>query len=284
MKISLSHSPQSIALAVLVLIVPAVAACAQVFPEIDTNGLPPRTLPTGPPSRPPVPWVQTHLRITHLPPADWRQIAEFSKAGYQVIAVNTLEKWDHVGPRAKDYPEQVVKEADTYLRRFVGLVHDAGAKAVFYLGPVQSPLVDAFRANHPDWLRVNEDGSRAKDYVNFRNPEVVNWICEQLAYLAREYKADGFWFDGYSPVALHTYDTATREAFKKFANGAEIPPRGKIRPQDPVGRMYLQWHEAYFAEVADRIRQAIRAVNPNCVTYGNYSANRTWYMPDWPMG
>src|SRR6266478_3230469 len=76
--------------------------------------LPPRTLPTGPPQRPAVSWVQTDLRIAHLPPADWRQIQEFLKAGYQVIAVNTLEKWDHVGPRSNDYPAQVVKDADSY--------------------------------------------------------------------------------------------------------------------------------------------------------------------------
>ena len=58
---------------------------------VDRNGLPPRTLPTGPPSCSTAPWVQTDLRIAHLPPADWRQIAEYGKAGYQVIAVNTLE-------------------------------------------------------------------------------------------------------------------------------------------------------------------------------------------------
>src|SRR5882724_2679921 len=232
--------------------------------------LPPRTLPTGPTLRAPIPWVQTDLRIAHLPPADWRQIQEFLKAGYQVIAVNTLEKWDHVGPRSNDYPAQVVKEADAYLRRFVTMVHEAGAKAAFYLGPVQSPLVEAFREKHPDWLRVNEDGTRAKDYVNFRNPELVKWLCEQLAYLVREYKVDGFWFDGYSPVALHTYDPATRQAFKDYSHGHEIPHRGSINPRDPVGLQYLQWHEAYFAEVADRIRQAVRAANPNTVIYGNY--------------
>jgi hypothetical protein len=279
----LAHAKQAVEKAEGAAAAPSAARETSV-PVVDTKGLPPRTLPTGPPSRPTVPWVQTDLRIAHLPPADWRQIAAYGKAGYQVIAVNTLEKWDHVGPRSNDFPAQVAKEADAYLRRFVGLVHDAGAKAVFYLGPVQSPIVDGFRQKHPDWLRVNEDGSMAKDFVNFRNPEVVNWLCEQLAYLAREYKADGFWFDGYSPVALHTYDSATREAFKQFSNGADIPFRGKLRPQDPVGRMYLQWHEAYFAEVADRTRQAVRAANPNCVIYGNYSANRTWYMPDWPMG
>src|SRR5258708_39613229 len=65
-------------------------------------------------------------------------LQEFLKAGYQVVTVNTLEKWDHVGPRSNDYPAQVVKEADAYLRRFVTTVHQAGARAVFYLGPVQS--------------------------------------------------------------------------------------------------------------------------------------------------
>ena len=229
--------------------------------------------------------MQTHLRIAHLPPADWRQIQSFVEAGYQVVAVNTLEKWDRVGPRSNDYPAQVVANADAYLRRFVKTVHDGGAKAVFYMGPVQSPLGSAvFREKHPDWLRVNENGSKSPDFVNFRNPEVVDWLCQQLAFLARDYKADGFWFDGYSPVALHTYDAATREAFKQVSGGADLPPRSKIRAGDPVSRLYLKWHEAYFAETADRIRQAVRAANPNCVIYGNYSANHTWYMPDWPMG
>src|SRR5262249_9639948 len=85
--------------------------------SFNTNGLPPRSFTSGPPLRPVVPWVQTHLRIAHVPPADWRQIQEYVRAGYQVIAVNTLEKWDHVGPRSVDYPEKVVKEADAYLRR-----------------------------------------------------------------------------------------------------------------------------------------------------------------------
>jgi hypothetical protein len=251
----------------------------------STDGLPPRSLPTGPAACSPVDWVQTELRIAHLPPADWRQIQEYFRAGYQVVAVNTLAQWDRVGPRSNDYPARIVSEADAYLRRFVNLAHDAGGKAVFYLGPVQSPLhSETFRAKHPDWLRVNEDGSRAQDYVNFRNPEVVTWLCAQFAYLAREYKADGFWFDGYSPIALHTYDEATRQAFKEFSKGRDLPRQRDLHPREPLSLQYLQWHEAYFAELANKIRQAIRAANPTTVVYGNYSANRTWYEPGWPMG
>jgi hypothetical protein len=184
------------------------------IPNPSTTNLPPRTLPEGLALRSPVNWVQTDLLAAHLPPADWRQIEEFVEAGYQVVTVNTLAQWDRVGPGAADYDPTVVQQADAYLRRFVSLVHGAGAKAVFYLGPVQSPLHSpVFRAKHPGWLRVNEDGSRASDYVNFRNPEVVAWLTDQLAALVRQYQADGFWFDGYSPVALHTYDPATRKAF-----------------------------------------------------------------------
>ena len=67
------------------------------IPNPATEGLPPRTLPTGPAPCPPIPWVQTDLLIAHLPPADWRQIQEYVKAGYQVIAVNTLAQWDRNG-------------------------------------------------------------------------------------------------------------------------------------------------------------------------------------------
>lgn len=262
------------------------AATAQERPLVfSTNNLPPRTRPVGPALLAPPAWVQTHLRIAHLPPADWRQIGEYVRMGYQVVAVNTLAQWDRVGPQAADYPSNIVAEADRYLKRIVSLTHPAGVKAVFYLGPVQSPLQSSvFRRTHPDWLRVNEDGSRAPDFINFRHPEVARWICDQLAHLTREYGADGFWLDGYSPDALHTYDEATRRAFREFSHGADIPPRGKLNLRDPLSRLYLQWHEAYFVAFADRMRLAVRAANSNCVLYANYSANRTWYLPDYTRG
>ena len=259
---------------------------AAVVPiAIDGQALPPRTVAAGPTLPPVVPWVRTDLLVAHLPPADWRQIDAFAREGYQVIAVNTLSQWDRVGPGAGDYDPAVVQAADAYLRRFVDRVHEAGAKAVFYFGPVQPPLQsEVFRARHPDWLRVNEDGSKAKDYVNFRHPDFVRWLTDQLAWLAREYQADGFWFDGYSPVSLHTYDADTRAAFRKHSGGHDLPSRGKFDPRDPVVRTYLRWHEEYFVGLAARLREAVRAAHPGTVIYGNYSASRTWYLPDWPLG
>ena len=186
-----------------------------------------------------------------------------------------------------------MKAADDYLRRYVEMVHKAGAKAVFYIGPVQTPAVSPeFVKAHADWLRVKPDGrpDAQPNFVNFRSGQ-ADWLLKQLAYVTREYDADGFWLDGYAPAHLHTYDKATRDAFAAFSGGKDIPEpvkgRGPARfdvVHDPVSRQYLAWHEAYFVELADRMRGAIRAENPDAVIFANHSGNRTWYYPDAYMG
>src|SRR6185503_18083687 len=53
---------------------------------------------------------------------------------------------------------------------------------------------------------------------------------------------------------------------------------------NPVTRQYLGWHEDYFVRLAGRMREAIRAQNPEAIIYANHSANRTWYYPNHYMG
>lgn len=65
---------------------------------------------------PPVPeWARTHLRVGHLP-GTGRMAAEFLKAGYDVVIVNALRKWDIVGPSAALYSKEEVEAAGRYLR------------------------------------------------------------------------------------------------------------------------------------------------------------------------
>ncbi len=265
----------------------AVANAADVytadFRTIDANGLPPRTLIAAPPARPVPRWLQTNLRIGHLPGYDDRMVKEFLKAGYNVVTVNCLERWDRVGPSAVMYPADEAKRADEYLHRVVDTIHAAGAKSVLYIGPVQVPLFSKrFRAVHPEWLRVKPDGSLDDNFGNIRSG-YADWLCAQLAYVVRTYHADGFWCDGYAPDHLHTYDDATRRLFSEASGGKKIPKR--FDPvHDPVSRQYLAWHEQYFVDLADRLRGAIRAENPDAVLFANYSANRTWYYPEMYMG
>lgn len=253
------------------------------FPAIDANGLPPRTLITAPPARPVPQWLRTNLRIGHLPGYHDRMVKEFLKAGYNVVTVNCLERWDRVGPAAAMYPADEVKRADEYLHRVVDTIHAAGAKSVLYIGPVQVPLFSKrFREVHPEWLRVKPDGSLDDNFANIRS-KYADWLAAQLAYVVRTYHADGFWCDGYAPGHLHTYDPATKEMFRQASGGKEIPQR--FDPvHDTLSRQYLAWHDQYFVDLADRLRGSIRAENPDAVLFANYSANRTWYYPEMYMG
>lgn len=257
------------------------------FPSPSTKSLPPRTCEQYPRQQPIPQWLRTHLRVGHLPPVQWRQVEEFLRAGYNVITVNMMHKWDRVGPTAHLYPKEVVQQADQHMRKFVDLVHSYGAKAVFYFGPAEAQRFEPELATaHPEWFRVLPDGSY-EDPPNRSNlwSGYGDWLIQQLRYLVREYKVDGFWFDGYAPVHLHTYDDATRKVFREFSGGADLPLPSEFNPTlNPVSRKYLEWHDKRTVEFMDRIRAAIREINSECVIYVNYSANRTWYYPDSYMG
>ena len=106
------------------------------------------------------------------------------------------------------------------------------AEAVFYMGPVQVPSGnDIFAKAHPDWLRIKADGQpdAVPNFANIRSG-YADWLLKQLEYVTREFKVDGYWFDGYAPVHLHTYDEATKKAFREFSGGNEIPT--KFDPDD----------------------------------------------------
>jgi hypothetical protein len=234
-------------------------------PTVDPAGLPPRSVPEALPARPVPDWTRTHVRVGHLPGSP-EMATEFLKAGYNVVILNALGRWDAVGPAAGLHPPEKVKEAAGYLRAHVEKCHKAGAKAVFYVGPVQVPVGNpAFVKAHPDWLRVRPNGKPdpTPNFANIRSG-YADWLLAQLAYVTREFKADGFWFDGYAPAHLHTYDAATKAAYRAFSGGQDIPlPMSDVPDRsmnfdpvkDPEARRYLAWHEDHWRRSGRRTRR-----------------------------
>ena len=220
---------------------------------------------------------------------------QFVKAGYNVVTLNVLGNWEIVGPSASLYPVERVRQAETYMRTHVERCHAAGAKAIFYMGPVQVPSGnEIFAKAHPDWLRIRHNGQPdpTPNFANIRSG-YADWLLAQLAYVTREFKVDGFWFDGYAPVHLHTYDEATRQAFREFSGGQEIPPPIADTPDSPmyfdptrdaVTRLYLALARGLLRAVRRPDAGRHPQENPEAIIFVNHSANRTWYFPNMYMG
>jgi hypothetical protein len=105
-------------------------ARAQESPVVDSAALPPRSVPESVLARPVPDWVRTHFRVGQLP-GSLAMSEAFVNAGYNVVTLNTLGRWNIVGPSASLYPAVRVKEAEEYMHTHVDRCHRAGAKAIF---------------------------------------------------------------------------------------------------------------------------------------------------------
>ena len=136
-------------------------AQAQELPNPDPTALPPRSVPESLPARPVPDWVRTHFRVGHLP-GSLAMSEAFVNAGYNVVTLNTLGRWDIVGPSASLYPAERVKEAEGYMRTHVERCHRAGAKAIFYIGPVQVPVGQSRVCQGPSRLAAHPPRRQAR--------------------------------------------------------------------------------------------------------------------------
>ena len=196
---------------------------ARTSRPVHRTGLPPRSVPEPITARPVPEWTRTHFRVGHLPGSP-AMAAEFLKAGYNVIILNALGRWDAVGPSAKLHPPEKVREAEGYLCAHVEKCHKAGAKAIFYVGPVQVPVGNpAFVKAHPDWLRVRPTGSPIRPRTSPTSAADTPTGFEQLAYVIREFKADGFWFDGYRARPPAHLRRRNQKSLQQFSGGKDIP-------------------------------------------------------------
>jgi len=268
-----SHTIVAAALLIAPVALLALPTCAAVEP-IDMQNLPPKTVIEPATIRPVPEWVRDSVRPSHLPPPDWKQIEEHLKTGVSSLCANMDSRFCKVGPAAPLYKPEVVKEADETMRRFVKEVHATGAKAIFYIGPVHvASWNPEFKAAHPDWLRVDADGKPA-ELLNWRSG-YGQWLTDQLAYVTRTYKVDGFWFDGYSGWQ-YSYDDVSKKLFAQHSGGKAIPVR--LTPDDLISQDYLKWYWKGYVDFADSLRGAIRKENPDAVIFANYSACREWYQ------
>ena len=265
-------------------------------PAIDPSGLPPRSVPGPLPSGRSPPGCGPNLRIGNLPPGLGRMPEAFVKAGYNVITINALRKWDIVGPTASLYPPEEVKEADDYLREYVSLVHGAGAKAIFYIGPVQVPVFNpAFVKPHPDWLRIRPDGKPDAEPELRQHPQRVRRLAARAARL-RDPRVQGRRVlvrrlrpgppahlrrrDPERPSASSPAARRSRRRCRTCRTARCSSTRSTTRR--PGGTWPGTRTTSSISPTGCGRRSA--GENPEAVIFVNHSANRTWYFPETYMG
>lgn len=120
---------------------------------------------------------------------------------------------------------------------------------------------------HPEWARINADGSRDKNAVSLLSPYADELLIPQLKELAVEYQLDGAWIDGECWVMQNDYSPDVMERFTR-ETGIEIIPRKNTDPH------FFEWSEfnrKLFREYVTHYVNAVHAVRPDFKITSNWA-------------
>ncbi|MEI6071756.1 MAG: beta-galactosidase trimerization domain-containing protein [Verrucomicrobiae bacterium] len=138
---------------------------------------------------------------------------------------------------------------------------------------------------HPDWRRVEADGSPNPDIHMPRlcpSGPYRKYLVDYLCDLATRYEIGGFWFDGLG-VPAECYCRYCRDGFRA-ATGLEAPASKTKSPKDwEIWLAYKhQETDKYLGEIIDAAR-AIHPGFPVCTAWeaGTSIASQNWIEANW---
>jgi hypothetical protein len=242
---------------------------ASLAPTADTSA--PGPAPAAPQPVQPPPWVADVTRRAFVTPG---QVEQAARAGVQVAHANVV--WPYF-PLRRDGGGLTAGD-DRRLRQFVADCHAQGMKVVLGLPPF--PPVALVR-RHPEW-RVHPDGTGAIQKVAPREDDLGtrvgcnlgpwgDYLIEVCAELLRDYRLDGYSFDGnYHPAFC--YCPACTAAYRHDRQ-RDLPARADL--DDLAYREYLVWRGERLQEHYQRLQRRLKAINPDAVLMsGTVNAGR----------
>ena len=218
-------------------------------------------------------WVYDVTRMAFCTPGE---VGDAADAGAQVIQTNVV--WPYYplkrdgGPGLKDNDAKLLRDA-------VEAAHNRGAKFVLGLPPFPSV---ALMTAHPDW-RVKTDPAvdvtkivAKEDNLGTRlgcnNGPWGDYFIDLCAELLRDYRLDGYSFDGNYHVAL-CHCPACGEKYRRDA-GRDLPAKADL--DDVAYRQYLVWRGEKLEDHFRKLQTALKAADPNAVLI-NWSTNAGRY-------
>ena len=253
------HAPsRHVVLTVLLAALPDPAAAQAPSFHTPDEGFEPVTIPE---------WVWESTRIAYL---GEDRIDMAAAAGVQVV--HGGGPWPY-HPLVRDDPASGLPPAEKKaFAATVAKMKERGMRVVMGIAPFAPPSLVKL---HPEWILRDDDGAaiEEKARLDLTRPENYRWrllclgspwgdyLIECLAEILRDYKLDGFSFDGnYLPALCRC--ASCKEAFAKAA-GRSLPARVDLH--DLEYREYMLWAgdrlESWYRRLHDRMRQ----VNPESV-------------------
>jgi len=220
----------------------------------------------------PAAWVYEGILKAFVPLEDTQTIDELATLGVTVI--HSGGPWPYY-PLVKDDPKSGVP-ADEKARLQVGVARakQHGMRVLVGIMPL-API--SIVKQHPDWMlhHTDDPAIMKKAELDLTKPE--NWfnrslglntpygdyLIECLAEIMKDYKVDGFSFDGHYHPSIN-YSPYEKELYKK-ETGRDLPKVADLNNVDY--RVYLIWAddqlETWYRKLHDRLRQ----VNPEAAVY-----------------
>lgn len=205
-------------------------------------------------------WVHDVTRMAFLTPG---QVELAAKAGVQVVHGNAVWPYFPLRNAGGGLPAA----EDKLLRKFVENCHGHGMKLVLGLPPFAS--VELVK-KHPEWRVHPEGGVKPKGEPDEKSLGARlccnqgpwgDYLIEICAELVRDYKLDGYSFDGNYHASLCHCPACTRSYRRERQR--DLPARSNL--DDIAYREYLVWRGEKLEDHYRRLRQRLQQINPNAV-------------------
>lgn len=204
---------------------------------------------------------------------------ELVKSQVQSINLHSLcfFGWKYYRKGKYGYIHPNLPEGRDLVEEMIAACHKRDIKVVGYFCVHHSEPVTEY---HPEWLRRDKAGKAMGNQVSLFSPYYDEVLLPQLEEYTRNYDVDGVFFDFLYASGQISYDTYSREAFKK-ATGNDLPEN----TEDPVFGIYTKWKLEAFKKKRQQMFDAVHRGNPNVLVSINWAyTNRQPEAPPEDVG
>ncbi len=165
------------------------------------------------------------------------------------------------------WPTEVGSTSPGVVRDQVRVYRDVTKQLGIKLGMHYSGVWDSRAVElHPEWGRVNADGSRDTNMTCRLSAYDDELMIPQMLELVAKYDVDGFWVDGENWASAPCWCDDCKAEFAARTGLAGIP----LKAGEPNWDAWLAFHRDLFVEHVTHYADAVHARKPECLICSNW--------------